>query len=176
MFMLQDQTLLQGDRHGSPILGTFTACKSNTIQPAAYLEMDIKFIIPSSCITFCQGTHQYFLLERHKCCVGLMSKVVIFEKAELCCMSCREITDVENTFYLSISYSRGSVTCQHFQALCTQMKKLECISNKIGENTYAQRKSAELCRDAQINKYLSSLPKDINILIFPCMYILSQKS
>lgn len=38
MFMLQDQTLLQGDRHGSPILGTFTACKPNTIQSAAYLE------------------------------------------------------------------------------------------------------------------------------------------
>lgn len=39
MFMLQDQTLLQGDGHGSPILGTLTAREPNTVQSAAYLEM-----------------------------------------------------------------------------------------------------------------------------------------
>lgn len=105
-----------------------------------------------------------------------MSKVVIAERAKSCYMSCRENTDVENTFYLPVSHSRGGLTWQHFQATRKQMKKFEHSSNKKGENTYAYRKSTELCRDAYVNKYLSSLPKDINILIFPCMYILSQKS
>ena len=77
-----------------------------------------------------------------------MSKVVIFERAELRCMSCSENTDVENTFYLPMSHSRGGLTWQRFQVTCKQMKNFEHISNKKGENTYGYRKSAELCRDA----------------------------
>lgn len=54
----------------------------------------------------------------------LMSKVVIFERAELHCMSCKENTDVENTFYLPMSHSRGGLTWQYFQATCKQMEEI----------------------------------------------------
>lgn len=63
-------------------------------------------------------------------------------------MSCSENTDVENTFYLPMSHSRGGLTWQHFQASGKQMKKFRHIDNKKGENSYAYRKSTELGRDA----------------------------
>lgn len=88
MFMLQDQTLLQGDGHGSPILGTLTAREPNPVESAAYLEMG-------------QTTHhsfyrQNFLPEtapvlpfRHTQMFSraAMSKFGMFEGAELHCMS-----------------------------------------------------------------------------------------
>lgn len=110
MFMLQDQTLLQGDRHGSPILGTFTARKPNTIQSAAYLETRYEIHHSFLKYNFPSENTPVFLLPRQTkiFCRTVMSKVVNFGAAVLCCMSCRENSDVKiKTFSLS-PHGQGS--------------------------------------------------------------------
>ena len=41
VLVLQDQALLQRDRHGRPVFGAFAAGETNTVQPAADLRQRI---------------------------------------------------------------------------------------------------------------------------------------
>lgn len=105
-----------------------------------------------------------------------MSEMVTCGTAVFCYSSCRENTDVQKKSFSLLP--RGwipEVQPDSISKLTHANEEIWTYQQQEVETMHIYRKSTELYRNTQITKYLSSLPKDINILIFPCVYILSQK-